>query len=231
MPDSRPDPTALPPKSAPKSTEPSSQALAPIEAGPEADPKPGLWRSQRENLITIVLAILLTVGIRTFVAEARWIPSNSMLPTLEIGDRLIVEKVSYHFRDPRRGDIIVFHPPERLNFEGAYIKRVVGLPGDRIQIADGEVIINGFTLDEEYIVEPPAYSCPGTCPGVSEAGSEFVVPQGQYFVLGDNRNDSQDSHFWGFLERENIIGHTIVRFWPPDRLHYFGAVDYPELPS
>ncbi len=243
----------MPPLSSPDPQPQSSrsEALAPIEPQRDAksdsngssnlggssnpgqpDPGPSSWWHQhRENIITIVLAVLLTVGIRTFVAEARWIPSNSMLPTLEVGDRLIVEKISYYFRDPRRGDIIVFDPPERLNFEGAYIKRVVGLPGDRIRIADGTVAINDVVIEENYIFEPPFYSCPGTCPGVSAQGSDFVVPENQYLVLGDNRNDSQDSHYWGFLEKDNIIGHTILRFWPLNRLHYFGAQTYDELPS
>lgn len=190
------------------------------------------WQSQRENVLTLLLALLLAFGIRTFVAEARWIPSDSMLPTLEEGDRLVVEKVSYRFSSPKRGDIIVFNPPAKLNFDGAYIKRVIGLPGDRMRIVDGETFINGIPLQEDYIYAPPDYSCPGDrCPGVRVQGSDFVVPPGSYFVMGDNRNDSQDSHVWGFLPEENIIGNTIFRFWPPNRLHFFATQEYPELLS
>lgn len=212
------DPTPLPKPQSPSGETPASSGSR------------SWWQAQRENLLTVVLALLLAFGIRTFVAEARWIPSDSMLPTLEEGDRLVVEKVSYRFGSPRRGDIIVFNPPAKLNFDGAYIKRVIGLPGDRIRIANGEVIINGIPLREDYIYAPPDYSCPGErCPGVPNQGSEFVVPPRSYFVMGDNRNDSQDSHVWGFLPEENIIGNTIFRFWPPNRLHFFAPPEYPEL--
>jgi signal peptidase I len=137
------DPTSLPqPKLPPGETSAGSRSRA-------------WWQAQRENLLTVVLALLLAFGIRTFVAEARWIPSDSMLPTLEEGDRLVVEKISYRFSSPRRGDIIVFYPPAKLNFDGAYIKRVIGLPGDRIRIADGKVIVNGIPLQEDYIYAPP----------------------------------------------------------------------------
>ncbi|MGQ9837751.1 MAG: signal peptidase I [Cyanobacteriota bacterium] len=192
----------------------------------------GWWQRHRENVLTILLALLLAFGIRTFVAEARWIPSNSMLPTLEEGDRLVVEKVSYRFHPPHRGDIIVFYPPAKLNFDGAYIKRVIGLPGERMRIADGVVFINGIPLQEDYIYASPDYSCPGErCPGIETQGFDFLVPPKSYFVMGDNRNDSQDSHVWGFLPEENIIGNTIFRFWPPNRLHFFATQEYPELAS
>jgi signal peptidase I len=222
------DPASLPkPKSPPGETT-ASKASGPLTGTGSRS----WWQGQRENLLTILLALLLAFGIRTFVAEARWIPSDSMLPTLEEGDRLVVEKVSYRFGPPRRGDIIVFNPPAKLNFDGAYIKRVIGLPGDRIRIVDGEILINGIPLQEDYIYAPPNYSCPGErCPGVPAQGSDFVVPTGSYFVMGDNRNDSQDSHVWGFLPEENIIGNTIFRFWPLNRLHFFATQEYPELPS
>ncbi len=186
---------------------------------------------KRDNLVTIVLALVLALGIRTFVAEARWIPSESMIPTLEIGDRLVVEKVSYHFTEPRRGDIVVFQPPAELDFRGAYIKRIVGIPGDRMRIQDGVVFVNDVPLDEPYTAAPPTYDCPGSgCfLGPDTDMTDFVVPEDSYFVMGDNRNDSQDSHVWGFLPRQNIIGHTFVRFWPLGRLHHFGQVNYPSL--
>lgn len=143
------------------STDPRSlpQPQLPPSKTPANSPSRTWWQAQRENLLTVLLALLLALGIRTFVAEARWIPSDSMLPTLEEGDRLVVEKVSYRFSAPRRGDIIVFYPPAHLNFNGAYIKRVIGLPGDRIRIAEGKVIVNGIPLQEDYIYAPPDYSC------------------------------------------------------------------------
>jgi signal peptidase I len=171
-------------------------------------PQPNPWV---EGLQTIGLSIVLAFGIRTFVAEARYIPSGSMLPTLEINDRLVVEKVSYYFNPPERGDIVVFWPPESLTPPGerrdAFIKRIIGLPGDIVEIYDGQVFVNDQPLEEGYIQEPPNY----------QWGPE-QVPEGQYLVLGDNRNSSYDSHSWGFVPAENIIGKAMVRFWPPRRL-------------
>jgi signal peptidase I len=168
-----------------------------------------------EGLQTIGLSVVLALGIRTFVAEARYIPSGSMLPTLEINDRLVVEKISYHFNPPVRGDIVVFWPPENLFPAGkrrdAFIKRIIGLPGDTIEITDGTVFINGEALEEDYIEAEPEYTW----------GPETVPPD-QYLVLGDNRNSSFDSHSWGFVPRENIIGRAVVRFWPPSRV---GGID------
>lgn len=164
-----------------------------------------------EGLQTIGLSIVLALGIRHFVAEARYIPSESMVPTLLVNDRLVVEKVSYHFGSPQRGDIIVFWPPDALFPEGgrkdAFIKRVIGLPGDTVEVKAGKVIVNGEVLNEDYIKAPPDY----------EWGPKTVPPE-QYLVLGDNRNSSYDGHSWGFLPRENIIGRAVVRFWPPSRM-------------
>lgn len=164
-----------------------------------------------EGIQTLGLSVILALGIRTFVAEARYIPSGSMEPTLEINDRLVVEKVSYHFGPPDRGDIVVFWPPEGLFPEGrrrdAFIKRVIGLPGDTVEVKDGTVFINDEPLQEQYIKAPPDYVW----------GPE-TVPTDSYVVLGDNRNSSYDSHSWGFVPKENIIGKAVVRFWPPSRL-------------
>jgi signal peptidase I len=190
-----------------------------------------------EALKTIGLSAILAFGIRTFVAEARYIPSGSMLPTLQINDRLIVDKISYHFNAPQRGDIVVFMPPQRAescfsNFpsdptqrdvwtnstpeitnssspklKDAFIKRVVGLPGEQVQVKGTEVFINGKKLDEKYIEAPPDYQF-----------GPVTVPQNSYLVLGDNRNNSCDSHFWGPVPRQNIIGKAVVRFWPLNRL-------------
>lgn len=177
-----------------------------------------------ELVKTLVSAGILAIGIRACVAEARFIPSESMLPTLEIDDRLIVEKISYRFREPKRGDVVVFSPTDTLkeqNYQEAFIKRVIGLPGDRIKIKDGQVFVNDEKLTEKYIQEPPDYNYP-----------PITVPPGQYFVLGDNRNNSYDSHYWGFVPQENLIGRATVRFWPPNRL---GPLDkqplYPESES
>jgi len=167
-----------------------------------------------ESLKTIGLSAILALGIRTFVAEARYIPSGSMLPTLEINDRLIIDKLSYHFKDPQRGDIIVFSPTPALqkeNFKDAFIKRVIGLPGDKVQVKLRVVYVNDQPIQEQYIQEQPNYDY-----------GPVVVPENQYLVLGDNRNNSYDSHYWGFVPRENIIGQAVIRFFPFNRM---GGID------
>ncbi|MEN9207726.1 MAG: signal peptidase I [Gloeomargarita sp. GMQP_bins_120] len=159
---------------------------------------------------TIGVSLLLAFGIRTFVAEARYIPSESMMPTLQVNDRLIIDKVTYEFRDPQRGEIVVFQPTPVLREQGfrdAFIKRIIGLPGEQVQVKGGVVYINGQPLAEPYVAAPANY----------EYGP-VTVPPGHYLVLGDNRNHSFDSHFWGFVPRRNIIGRAAVRFWPPHRI-------------
>lgn len=159
-----------------------------------------------EAVEILVIAVAIAFGIRTFIAEARYIPSGSMLPTLKIDDRLMVEKITYYFRRPERGDIIVFNPTDRLieqKFRDAFIKRVVGVPGDKIEVKEGKVFLNDQPLTENYILEPPSRNSPPT-----------IVPPDQYFVMGDNRNSSYDSRFWGAVPRDRIIGKASFRFWP-----------------
>lgn len=170
------------------------------------------WRSLQENLILIAIALCLALLIRTFVAEPRYIPSDSMLPTLHKGDRLVVEKISYLSGSPHLGDIVVFQPPEELQHRGypkdqAFIKRIIGTPGKTVSVADGKVYIDGQPIQENYIAEPPILPMEGR-----------QVPPNQFFVMGDNRNDSNDSRYWGFLPKENIIGRAVFRFWPFNRI-------------
>lgn len=173
------------------------------------------WQSQGDNLRTLLLALLIALVVRVWVAEPRFIPSNSMEPTLHIGDRLIVDKLSYHWRSPHQGDIVVFHPPDLLVERGyapnqAFIKRVIGEPGQTVQVSQGKVYVDGTALTEPYILEAPAYEM-----------WPVSVPNGYVFVLGDNRNDSNDSHVWGVLPQGNIVGRAKFRFWP---LSGFGQV-------
>lgn len=173
------------------------------------------WRKQTENLQILGLALAISVLIRLLIAEPRYIPSDSMVPTLNIGDRLVIEKVSYRLKEPTNGDIIVFEPPDILQKQGyskdqAFIKRIIGLPGQTIDIKNGLVFIGDRPLEEDYIAELPDYFWQGP----------VTIPEDQYFVMGDNRNNSNDSHIWGFLPKENIIGRAVFRFWPFERIGF-----------
>jgi signal peptidase I len=170
---------------------------------------------QSENLLidtikTISFSLIIALGIRTFIAEARYVPSGSMEPTIQPGDRLIIDKISFDFTSPKRGDIVVFHPTKTLqedNFHDAFIKRVIGLPGDKVEVKNGQVYINGSPIKENYIEAKPDYNW-----------GPVIVPANSYLVLGDNRNDSFDSHYWGFVPRNKIIGRAIFFFWPLNRI-------------
>lgn len=156
---------------------------------------------------SILSALILAMFIITFVMQAFFIPSESMRPTLEIRDRILVNKLIYRFRDPKRQEIIVFRYP--VQPKRKFIKRVIGVGGDNVEIIKGQVLINGKPLEEDYILSK----------GYSNYGP-VIVPKDNYFVLGDNRNNSEDSRFWGFVPRENVIGQAFVIFWPFDRIQW-----------
>jgi signal peptidase I len=179
---------------------------------------------------TVVLSIVLALGIRTFVAEARWIPSGSMEPTLHgspnqwIADKIIVDKLSYKFFKPDRGDIVVFSPTQELQkeqYQDAFIKRIVGLPGEKVELRNGNVYINNKPLEEDKYLANPQSTVIDVCtsgqqpPFLSKA---VTIPPNSYLVLGDNRNSSYDSRCWGVVPRENIIGRAILRFWPVNNI-------------
>ena len=201
----------------------------------------------KETIELIVITLILLIIIRQGFIEARYIPSESMVPTLLVNDRLIVEKVTKNLRmlglnfPIHRGDILVFYPPpdgnrgkdlkyDPLSLFGrwtglpflpqddAYIKRVVGLPGDVIEIKGNEgVYINGMFLYESYVNEVPRYICTdlkhiSVYERLGKSG-KIVVPKGHLFLMGDNRNRSQDSHVWGFLDQKRIVGRAVVIVW------------------
>ena len=145
--------------------------------------------------------------------ETRFIPSEAMLPTLQVNDKILIDKQAYKDKLPKRGDLILFNPTETLienGYTAAFIERVIGLPGETIEIKDGNVYINGNAIAEDYILEPPKYSFPLT-----------KIPAASYFVLGDNRNNSYDSHYWGYVPQELIIGKTVSIYYPPSRVRDF----------
>ena len=152
-------------------------------------------------LETIVLAAVLYFGINAVSARVR-VDGFSMNPTLQDGEYILVNKLAYKTGAPVRGDIVVFMFP--MNLQEDLIKRVIGLPGESISVRNGVVTVNGTALNEPYIAAAPTYD------------GEWTVPEGQLFVLGDNRNDSRDSHQWGLLPIENVIGRAVLIYWPPE---------------
>jgi len=154
----------------------------------------------RDILITLILAIviffLLQVTVQSFIIVER-----CMEPEFQEGERLLVNKVVYYFHEPERGDVIILHPP--FNPEAVYIKRIIALPGDTVEVKEGAVYVNGIELDEPYIKEPPTYTY-----------DQEEIPENEYFVLGDNRNNANDSHKGWTVPRQNIIGKAWLSFWP-----------------
>jgi signal peptidase I len=165
-----------------------------------------MLRSLVEIVVIVAAAFVLALLIQQFVVKPFSIPSQSMEPTLTNGDRVLVARFSYRFGAPKRGDIIVFHPPTSPKEE--YIKRVVGLAGDRVAVHDGKLWINGEAQDEPYIKETPMV---GTFP-------EVTVPEGAVFAMGDNRNNSGDSRFFGPVPLSSILGKAFFLYWPLARI-------------
>ena len=169
-----------------------------------------IWDFFKDVLQVVIFALILTFVLRSYVVEARGIPTGSMIHTLQIGDKLLVDKIYYKFTELTRTDIVVFAPPPDAQVGGNktdFIKRVVGLPGDKVQVTDGVVFVNDQPLDEPYINQEPNYNF-----------GPVTVPEGSLFVLGDNRNNSFDSHAWGFVPMKNIKGRAFFMYWPFDRI-------------
>jgi len=161
-------------------------------------------------LETVILAVVLFLGINAVSARVR-VDGFSMIPTLQDGEFMLVNRMAYRVGEPDRGDIIVFRSITEPGKE--LVKRIIGLPGDRVEVRDGEVWVNGQALDEPYIAAAPRYT------------GMWEVPEGSLFVLGDNRNDSSDSHQWGMLPVKNIIGKAILIYWPLPQLNFIRHID------
>jgi signal peptidase I len=193
----------------------------PSNQSPKRPQKPKSTNFWKETAQTLGLSVALALGFRVAIAQAYYLPpSGSMEPTLQNYDRVIVDKLSYRFQSPKRYDIIVFEPNEAVvkgcglsseKQNSSLIKRVIGLPGDRVEVKEGKTYINGQPLPEPYLVKAPKYDFPLT-----------TVPANSYFALGDNRNNSCDGHIWGFVPQQNLIGKATLRFWPPE---HFGSID------
>jgi signal peptidase I len=186
-----------------------------------------------ELVLIVAVALGLALGIQAFLVKPYRIPSESMVPTLEIGQRVLVNRIGARFSDPDVGDVVVFHPPTSAEGEPKcaaeppsgqvcikaspvkakvnFIKRVVAGPGDRLRIDEGRVILNGRRVSEPYI--RPCGGGDGC-----DYPREVRIPAGHYFMMGDNRGSSDDSRFWGPVPREWVIGSAFATYWPPNRI-------------
>ena len=160
----------------------------------------------RDVLLIIVTAIVISLIIQTVVQKSG-VHGYSMEPSLENGQQLLINKIVYHFNEPERGDVIILHPPPPYSPDTIpFIKRIIALPNDTVEIKNGAVYVNDSKLKEPYVKEPSAYSLPWV-----------KVPEGEYFVLGDNRNNTSDSHNGWTVPRQNIIGKAWLSIWPPSK--------------
>ena len=179
-------------------------------------------QKEKKRWGSLLIWIILAVIIRWQVLEPRWIPSGSMIPTLQIQDKILIEKVTPKFnritnKELKRNKIVVFNPPQQLIAAGydsksALIKRVVGLPGDQVEVHNGKLYRNEIAIDEPWIKEPIKYEM-----------EAFIIPKNSIWVLGDNRNNSLDSHLWGALPKEKLIGTAVFRYWPLSKSGLFGS--------
>jgi signal peptidase I len=170
---------------------------------PEEPKKTGVRGFIKDILEVAVISLVLFFSINAVSARIR-IESVSMQPTLFAGNFVVVNKLAYQFGEPERGDIIVFeYPPDPE--QDPYIKRVIGLPGEQVQIVDGKVMIDGFTIPEPYLVSE------------TRQDGQWTVPEESLFVMGDNRMNSSDSRSWGYVPMENVIGKAMVVYWPPEK--------------
>jgi len=168
-----------------------------------------------EWLAVLVVALLLALGVRTFVAQMFFIPSGSMLPTLQIGERIVVDKLSYHLHGVHRGDIVVFRKPplEQADYSDL-VKRVIGLPGETISAVGGRVYIDGRPLAEPWLPQPMPVTAPSPLPEGFSLNHPYIIPAGEYYVMGDNRTDSEDSRYFGPIPGNLIVGKMVLEVWP-----------------
>jgi signal peptidase I len=157
----------------------------------------------KEWVLLLASAVLIALLLRTFVVEPRHVPTPSMVPTIMVGDRLYVEKLTPRFGTLKRGMIITFQAPEQTGHDDHLVKRLIGLSGDTVAIVDHQLYVNGQAVDEPYLAEP-----------MNSDFAEITVPEGKLFVLGDNRNNSLDSRSWGFVNIEDVKGQALFIYYP-----------------
>ncbi|HEX5465682.1 MAG TPA: signal peptidase I [Candidatus Limnocylindrales bacterium] len=173
---------------------------------------------------TLALTLIIFLIIQNFVAQPFMVEQDSMEHTLEPNQYVLVDKLTPHLDSYKRGDIVVFHPPDQPESSVPYIKRIIGLPGDRLEFKDGAVWVDGQRLDEPYVYDDqPTLAGP--------AGSLVVVPPGEYFGMGDHRLDSVDSRVFGPIPAGNIIGRAVLRYWPLDALAVLSGPTYANVPA
>jgi signal peptidase I len=174
----------------------------------------------KDDFLTVVAAVSLSYGVRLLIAEPRFIPSLSMFPLFDVGDRLVAEKLTFRLsRGPAAGDVVIFHPTvgvgrgPSLFDDDVFIKRVVAVEGQTVEVKKGAVYVDGVKRNEPFVIEAPKYEM-----------AKLRIPEGSIFVMGDNRNNSYDSHVWGPLPARNVLGRAVWKYWPPQK---FGALpDY-----
>ena len=176
--------------------------IIPEPTSPE-ERRSGFMRFMIDVIETLILSVLLFAGINAVSARIR-VDGYSMEPSLHSGEFVIVNKLAYKFSSPKLGDVVVFRYPRDPHQE--YIKRVIGAPGDRVRVSGGKLYVNNELIDEPYISAPPAYEI-----------EERIVPEDTLFVLGDNRNNSSDSHNWGPVPMDLVIGKALFVYWPPEQ--------------
>ena len=216
--------------------------MSPVEEPKTAAPKRGRGKGDGEGkrsmnslvefVLIVAVALGLALGLQAWVVKPFRIPSESMVPTLSVGQRVLVDRVTLHFSDPDRGDILVFHPPKgaddgecgashssnspcpaptKEKSSQNFIKRVVGLPGDRLKIVGNHAYINGKPQKESFARLEP-------CTGVCNLRREITIPPDHFFMMGDNRGESDDSREWGPIPKKWIIGGAFFTYWPPKRI-------------
>lgn len=202
--------------------------VEPVEPVPPVVPSRSGSNSRwlREGVLVVLVAVLVAVLLRAFVVQTFYIPSGSMEPTLQIGDRILVNKLSYHLHGVSRGDIVVFGRPAAENCGGPevndLVKRVIGLPGDVVSLQQGHVYIDGRRLDESWLpAAEQGHTDPGPPGTTANLHHSYTVPAGNYYVMGDNRTDSCDSRYWGSIPRSLIVGKVEMRVWPVTGLRFF----------